>query len=450
MKHYFAYAWVMVMATVFSSCMEKVPYEQDQFVKVLGLEGSSLAEKVIELDNGDLMILGRMGRAAHEIESSGVGTDINEVEDQAPFIAITDHNGNLKRLQLYPIEDFAGKFIDVFNLENKITFRHILPLNDGGYLVLARMSGFDFTTQFPGQPSATDYSVSGDSNIAPIMIRLDADLHLVSFHSLNADVSWDARYFRLVAKMRLLPNGNIGLLLGRKVDFSVEPSQPIGYSFLELSHDLDTVRFAEDFDHRPNKWAYDFDIDTNDDLVILGTQDFSFRLFKLPLGDLSGENEQSRFIRDDGVFESENTDEQYVRVLNDGNYFLVMTDPPRQVIAEVRNSSLDLVSGPVEIGMGDAFNDNDLIRAPRAVYKMSNGDLLIYIINIPSQDKPVEGYLHRVRPDGTEVFQLQIDGTPGDVIETSDGNLVVVANVIYNGLLQRVHILKLNANGELY
>ena len=146
MKHYFAYAWVMVMATVFSSCMEKVPYEQDQFVKVLGLEGSSLAEKVIELDNGDLMILGRMGRAAHEIESSGVGTDINEVEDQAPFIAITDHNGNLKRLQLYPIEDFAGKFIDVFNLENKITFRHILPLNDGGYLVLARMSGFDFTT----------------------------------------------------------------------------------------------------------------------------------------------------------------------------------------------------------------------------------------------------------------------------------------------------------------
>ncbi len=446
MKQHIASLIPVICTIILSSCLEEVKYEQDQFVKILGLEGSSIGEKIIELDNGDLMILGEMGIAAHEVESTNIGVQLTEVEDQAPFIAITDPNGNLKRLRMYPIEDFQLNYFKVLNTTNRTTFKTIIPVSDG-YVVLAQLFDFDFELSIPGAALYTDLSKPGDFNYAPLLFKLDQKFNITELHSFNGQSNDLPEFSRSKTSMKPLPGGEIGILFGSKI--SLQNGFAAGYSFLRLTEKLDTIELAEDFDSGSQKLAYDFDLGGDNFLNVLGSQDNNIYLYKLPLDALRKENERATFINFSGQFPGNfNTNEHFVKTMDNENTLLVYTHPSsRSINAAILNpSGVELQN--IEIGKGEDFNGE--IRAPRAVFEMANGDLLVYVLNIPDDASPVYGYLYRYTIKGELIFRKRIDGTPGDMIETKDGNIVVLSNSIYNGILQRIHLYKLNAYGELY
>jgi hypothetical protein len=45
----------LLILLITTACLEEVDPEQEQFVKILGSEGSSIAHNVKELSNGDLL-----------------------------------------------------------------------------------------------------------------------------------------------------------------------------------------------------------------------------------------------------------------------------------------------------------------------------------------------------------------------------------------------------------
>lgn len=436
MKSIFKSYFIILMVAA-SGCLEQVDYEMDQYVKVLGLEGAAIAERLIPLANGDIMVLGKMGVAAHEIESTAIGPEIKELEDQASMIAITDSNGNLNFLKMYPLEDFDLKFIDVFNFENRTTFKYIEPLSMGGYAVMAEVRGFDFNINIPGVINTTDISQSGSTNFAPILFRLDDQFNVTEVRSFNAGPDWDGQYFLTSGVLKALPNDEIGILLGRKV----LADNPIGYTFIHMDGNLDTIAIADNFDNPDGKLAYDFDIDDSEILKIFGSEiDGGMYQYDLPLTDISIETNR-RFLVEDGVFSFPNTNEHFTRKLKSGEFLFVYTNP--------RDNLILAQHGNVAFRIGNQEEFPETNRAPRAIYEMMNGDILIYEIIIPANESPY-GYLHRVKLDGTNVFSRRIDGSPGDVIETRDGNIIVAANNIYNGLNPRINLLKLDANGKLY
>ncbi|MEQ8239855.1 MAG: hypothetical protein RIA69_11620 [Cyclobacteriaceae bacterium] len=424
------------------SCVEKVDFEQDRFVKILGKEGTAITERIIEMDNGDIMVLGKMGIAAHDITSTFSGPQIGEVEDQAPFIAITDANGNLKFLKMYPLEDFVLKWIDVFNFENKTTFKYIAPLSDGGYALMAQVYGFDFNIDIPGVLDLIDYSSPGDVNFAPILFRLDPNFNVTDIRSFNAGPDWDGVHTLARAVMKPLPNNELGILFGYKIS----GDKSIGYTFLHLDGDLDTLALADEFDNIEGKIAYDFDLVELNTLKILGgEQDGRLYEYSLSLSDPDRELSR-RYISEDGVFRHPNTNEHFVKTLSGGEMLYVYTNPSQNLIIGkiVGSGQADRI---IEFGSAEDFRET--IRAPRAVYETTNGDLLVYEIIIPNVGVPF-GYLHRVEQDGDYVFSIRMEGAPGDVIETRDGNILVATNNQYNGLTQRINLIKMSANGERY
>ena len=430
------------LTLLLTGCLEEVGVEQKQFTKVLGLEGTSIAEKVIELDNGDLMIIGEMGRAAHEIETTSVGPEIRELEDQAPMIAITDANGNMKFLKMYPLEEFDLKYVDVFNFENRTTFQYIEPLQNGGYLAMAQNLGFDFDYHGPDQGPYTDYSIPGDVNFTPFLFKLDDQFNVVGVHTYNGGFDWDGIHIRTTGVMKALPNDEIGVLLGR----TYLGERPVGYTFMRLDGNGEVIEATEHADSLAGKMAYDFDIDGTNTLKILGTENDesggSFYVYDLPLQDLGAET-NAQFIDFDGVFEFSNTNEQFIKYTASGELLTVYTNPRENLILAKFG-----FRQPFEIGNAAGLLSTN--RAPRAVFETRNGEFLVYEVIIPFSSDSPHGYLHRIKTDGTHIFSQRIEGSPGDVIETKDGNIVVAANRIYNGLNQRIHLIKLDANGKLY
>lgn len=439
---------IIALAFITSACLEQVDFKQNQFVKVLGKEGTSIAERVIELKNGDLMVLGRMGVAAHDLESTGAGFNVNRVEDQGPFIAILDHNGNLKDLRIYPVQDLNLPFIELSDIRNQTTFLDIVELSQGGYAVLAEIRGFDYTITLAND-TISNQNEPTNQNSTPILFELDGELNVQSVRSFNGDEDWDQQFLRTTAIMKPISESEIGILFRYKVTLE---EHPVGYSMYVLDHQLNTTAY-ENFD-QSLKFGYDFDVNQSGDIAVLGLE----REFDVPVtdyinvyefgnGDLTASEHKIRIDDDGEELVSVNRNEHFIRALPDGNYGIIYTDPGYEIRMAIWNPETDEVTS-VEIDNTQSFSD--FIRAPRAVHVMDNGDLLAYIINIPNTGGSISGHLYRLSPEGQIVFSRQIEGTPGDVVELADGGIMLVTNDQYNGLLQRIHVIKLDAHGNLH
>ena len=65
--------------------------DSGRFVKVLGKQNNSIGEKLIELDNGDLLALGHVGIPAHTWINTGGGIELERTQDISPALIPTDH-----------------------------------------------------------------------------------------------------------------------------------------------------------------------------------------------------------------------------------------------------------------------------------------------------------------------------------------------------------------------
>lgn len=430
----------------FTSCVEDVDFEIDQYVKVLSIDGSSLAEKIIELDNGDLMILGEMGTSAFAFESTSGGSQINALEDQSPFLAITDPNGNLKSLRMYPFEGLEadspfGPF-EILNFQNTTTFQNAVVSQDGGYVVHAQSLGFDFVNPVTNE---IEESMAGSPNYNDFLLKLDVNLNIEEVRTMQAYPGWDG-ITRIRGKLKSLPNNEIGFLLSQRRPLGQENST--GFTFLHLEDDMDTIE-VYDVSTTTDLIGYDFAY-SNGDLKILGTTVSFFELFECRLDQLSYNNLNSTQIAGDGVLDSQNTDENYILELQDGTLGIVYTDPAREIFYDRRGAGMMSIGSRVSIGDPDDY-PTFTIRATRAVTQASNGDILIYVLVLPGNEgASIYGELFRIALNGRFIFKIDIDGIPGDVIELSDGSIITASNAVYNGSVQRIHLTKMNANGEIF
>ncbi|MFY0627256.1 MAG: hypothetical protein JXR07_13230 [Reichenbachiella sp.] len=432
-------SWAIIFSMV--SCVDKIEFEQDQYIKILGLEGSAVAEKVEEMENGDILVLGKIGVASHEISTGYIASEFESTEDKAPFIAICDQNGNIKKRRSYPIEGLDLPHADIIDIGNKTTFHEILKSPDGGYVILAQLRNFDLTFYFPSD--TIDFPTSpSNQTINPLLLKLNSDLDLEKIISINAHENWDYIY-RAKARMKRLQNGDIGLLLGIKAH---NLTQLVGYSFLRLDDDLNILEKAEDFDMPNLKMAYDFVQDYSARITILGESSDKIALFRIPFDNMVRDEEEMREI--DGSGEVPNFNEHFILEQGNNNYAVLYSNPASRVLFNVVDENLNPLYSPVEIP--NPSPTKDLIRVPRAFYQTINGDFLAYNIHIPDSQEPVEGYIQRITSSGEQIWAIQIEGTPGDVSETQEGDILVVANTIYNGQLHRINLIKLNAHGELF
>ena len=443
-------------------CVEEVDFALDEYIKVLSLDRSSFAERVIELENGDLMILGEIGIAAFELESTGQGTQPNELEDQAPFISIADANGNLKMLRLYPIEDFEAHYdlsdiglgsgpLELIDFQNKTSFHNIIQTADGGYIVHAQAVGFDLVNPITGE---IDYSVPDDQNFNDFLSRLNANFDVEQVITMQGAPGWDFTA-RIRGKLREIGNDQVGFLLSQRQRLLDQQSSR-GMTFLHLQANLDVVKIS-DIELETDLIAYDFAVNQASTISFLTSTDRFFEVFQMPLNEVSNANfEQSTKnsieIAGEAV-QGQNTDEQFIEQLDDGSYILVYTQPLLGIIFERRDQNFGLMNGPVSLRL-EGLYPAGTIRATRAVSLTQNGDILVYVLVIPGNEglddeEPLYGELFRLAPSGISLFERRIEGIPGDVIETMDGSIVAVSNPTFNGSLQKVQITKLSASGKL-
>lgn len=431
---------VILIALV--SCLEKVDFEQDQYVKVLGLEGSAIAERIIELENGDIMVLGKLGVAAHDILSGPNGPEFLSVEDQAPFIAITDRNGNIKRIEAYPIEAYELEYAIVSNIENKATFKDIIPDPQGGYTVLVELRNFDIVLEEPIQIEILSNPNQQVTN--HLLLKLDSDFKIIKMISINCESDWDFIY-RPHAVIKELPNNEIGVLLGIKA-FPSDNFRFGGYSFLRMNHNLEVLARGDDFNRDGIKFSHDFDVDDQNRIILIGQRNYSTVLYRFPMENMTYEAEEYEEI--DYATNQINTNEHFIISHEDGGSTMLYTRSSSDVLFQRRGPNLNYKGPPVNLPNPSQLKG--LIRVPRAFYQTMNGDFLVYNLHIPDSQEPIEGYLHRISNSGDPIWSIKIEGTPGDVIETNTGDILVASNTVYNGLLHRVNLIKLNANGELY
>jgi hypothetical protein len=436
---------LILITTVFLACQEEIPYREERFQRIIGFEGSSQVEKIIELSNGDLMLLGKMGVSAHELKSTHVGVEIENVEDQGPFIAITDMNGNVKRLNTYPFENAdTHPTIEVINITNKTTFLDILENPSGGYHVLAELSGFDYA--FTDPTTGTKTTIESSSTFVlrtPLLFDLDEDLNVKQVKSFNGTPDWDF-ILRSKPRMKALPDDSFIILFNEKSEFGT--FRNVGYSFLHLNHQLETLGWYEDFDSPNRKGAFDFEI--QDQWVYAFAQD-SGQLW-LYRHDIQNDFEQveRKWINHSGEFGDWNHNEHFVKILNNRNILLVYTNPSTIVYGNILDSDFSLFSS-FEFPLPES--SGSIIRVPRAVNEMSNGDLLLYNIIIPVQSNdPISSQIQRVESSGQSIFNMNVPGSPGDIIELGDGTILFGANTVHNELLQRIHLYKVDEYGQLH
>ncbi len=434
---------LILLLSLFFSCQEEIKYEEEQYKRIIGFEGSSIVEQITELDNGDLMMIGKIGVSAHSLISTVTGVEINEVEDQGPFIAITDHNGYVKKIKSYPLEDFEKiDEIKVFNMPNKLTFMDILKNPNGGYHVLGELSGFDFQVTIPqlGIDTLME-SIPGYSQRTPLLFELDEHLEIQKIISFNAYEGWDF-IIRNKPIMKPLSEDEFIILFCNKQ--TLLPAANIGYSFFHLTHQLDTLGLYENFDNSNDKFAYDFDIHDGQ-ITVLGTEGGGFYLYQHDMNSQFSVT-NSRYVSEDGEAGS-NTNPHYLRVLANGNLGAIYTDPFNVIKGDIYNAQLEPI---YKFEIDGAFPGTTTIRAPRAFAEMANGDLLLYSIVIPDNDDPISGQVIRTTQTGENIFNLNIAGSPGDVLELSDGQILFASNAVHNELLQRITLYKVNQNGTLY
>ena len=139
--------------------------------------------------------------------------------------------------------------------------------------------------------------------------------------------------------------------------------------------------------------------------------------------------------------------QHFISELPTGGYGVTFTNSPSMIVYQRL-----AIDGTVEveemIGPYSKFEDN--IRSPRSQFMTKNGELLYYTIYIPDSDERVSSILYKVDQNGATMFERPFEGTPGAAIENSNGNILVVSNILYNKSLPKIHIYKLSSDGKLF
>ena len=445
---------LLFMAIFQTSCVEDVVDIDSGFIKVLGQDALTEVRGVVELSNGDYMILGKIGkRSFNDVSNNILDAD---VQKQAAGLMITDHRGNIKTMRLYPIEEVeVDNSITLEPLNGKVSLLDAIELDGGGYLVIGQLRDFDITIDFGGGrilPIISDESSPSQTTLAPILLRLSPSLEVINIRMLTGESEWD-NSFQIQPKMRKMPDGNIALVFGQNVLFDPDqypnPSmiRPLaGYRLMILDQTGDEI-IRRDYNRDTGfKHTRHFEVDENNNIYIIGERNAQFAIFELPayswLEDNYWDLETFNPFANSGNAGLPNTNGAFIHLTPSGGLAAVYTNPPQEILISYLNS------GPN--GNQIALAPETTQEYPRATFMTQNGDLLIYSELLNENSSSATGYLTRLDEAGQKLWRIQVEGVPKDVMELSDGNILTLTDRPYNESFNKGILTKFSADGKIF
>ena len=430
------YALVIFFACGLASCVEDVPVNNDTFVKVYGKESGSFGNTLYEYPNGDILIGSKVDVPALDFTNSGGVFEIGKVIEGSPALIKVDANGNQLEMNLFPIgaHDFSP-VIQISDISNLSRFKQVLPLDDGGFMIIGEWRGFDVDLFLTND---TISIVDNPNSAAPFLMRINNNFTIDFIRSFNAEEGWDQVY-RVNARMKMLPDGNIGILHGFNIYDFDKPFQ--GYSFEIIDQAGNNIYYKDYYEPIWNiKMAHDLVMTNDGTLCLIGqANDNIYFIYTDPV---NPNIEWGEYLDNAGNSGQPNTNPMYIEQFDDGTFITVFTDPPQNTKVCFVSADYKRSSEPIVItDLPDEY--------PRAFYVTQNEDVLIYTEYLAKTTVPA-GYLYRINRQGERVFRIQIEGTPGDVIESADGSILVLSNPLFNGLIPKTRLTKLTADGRLY
>ena len=434
----------LILILVFlCGCIDEVTDSTDRFVKIFGKEQSSFGNKLYQLPNGDILIAGTIGNAPFDITSVGEQVTPGESEIRTPGLIWADQGGNLKYMQSFAydqVQTVPG--IDITGLEDRAEFLDLEVADNGDIIVIGQW------TQIIAEVDNGSGDITYENVSFPFYSKISSNFEFLSTHQYMGEPGWDG-VLRFTPLMSKLDDGSVALISG-VVSESIGLPLPTGYSYTNINVNLDTIATDRTTDLTQAKFIRGFDIDRNNNFVGIGTLGGNLAVFRTPISSMNGSlqiDEQSYIVDTDGVNrEGTNQNPMYVFHVEEGGYVLIYPRPNTEVIFTYLTEDFQPRSTPVRI---EVDGDNTL-EYPRAAIRLSNGDFVLYNAHLVDNSYVVNGFLYRITLDGEIVFRMSIEGAPGDVIESQDGNLLVLSNPVYNGQLTKTTLTKMSIDGKLY
>lgn len=424
-------ALLPVLALLFA-CERDTASQATIFSRTYDFQGNSSLNDVLELENGNLLLCGKVAKPAFISTASSEITE-GRLEEPAPALILTDAEGRILKSRLFPINDVVvDPSIVLNNLYGSARFLQVYGLSNGGFIVAGEFRGFGFDiphlNNFSSPPSPGTNS--------PFIARFNANLEMVDFRHFNSTIPWDSRlYGNGVLKPKPEGNGFI-YMLGFTFGF---PGGFLGYQLIDLNAEGEEVQRNSFFDFNEIKFARDFTFLEDGTIVVVGQEGgyhYSFQVDPISLIQF-----RRRRIADDGTGEQFNNNPILVEALPDGRAMCFYTDPVEKNYVQFLDSGLDTLGRfDLEPELIDQYHYESTVCA--------DGDILLSCTDLT--DASLErSLIYRIRPDGRVMWRRAYDGRVQQLEEAQDGRIFVLADLFYSGGKRVATLYKINGNGQL-
>jgi hypothetical protein len=402
------------------------------FTKVYGRQGESSISGITELANGNLLLTGRLSRPAFlGSEASSIGNGGN-LSERAMCIILTNSEGETLKERSYPISNIdIDPAFDIGDVSGLSQLLKVYPLPNGGYIGLGEFRGFGISI---GPPFNFDLPPS-PSNTSMFLAYFNANLELEKIDHFNGKTPWDRKFYSVGVLKPKPDHSGFVFMLGYNVSLN---QQYLGFTLFHLDSDGEIV--SEHPYHSPLlRVARDFTFLENGNVLSIGQQGNFIALTEI---DMSSNQELSAYsINFKGVGGLINSNPMMVERTVGNKIVAFYPAPSDSAYMHVLNTNYETnFIKELEPSLSDQY--------PLTSSVCANGDILLVCIDL-SNSLDENSIVYRLSPEGEMLFRKRYSGRVRDIIEGSDGGILLSNDVNYGGGIKKATLQKLSANGEL-
>lgn len=423
-------ALLSILALLFA-CERDTASTATVFSRTYEYQGNSSLHDVLELDNGHLLLCGKVAKPAFISTASSEITE-GRLEEPMPALILTDAEGLVLKTRVFPINDIPmDPQVQYNNLYGTARFLQVYGLANGGFIVAGEFRGFGFEI-----PSFSFGSPPSPGVNSPFIARFNANLEMTDLRHFNSTMPWDNRLYAN-GLLKPKPEGN-GFIYMLGFTFGL-PGGFLGYQLLDLDAQGEESQRASFFDFNELKFARDFTFLQDGSIAVVGQKGGDHYSFQVDPNSLI--EFRSRRIADDGTGENFNNNPILIEALADGRAMCFYTDPVEHHYLQLLDSGLDtLMRFDLEPDLIDQYHNESAVCA--------NDDILLSCVDLtdPSLER---SFIYRIRPNGQVLWRQVYDGRVQQLEEAQDGRIFVLADLFYSGGKRVATLFKINGNGQL-
>ena len=415
-----------------ASCQIEEAKIDNNFTKVYGRQGESSISGITELANGNLLLAGRQSRPAFlGSEASSIGNGGN-LSERAMCLILTNAEGETLKERSYPISNIdIDPAFDIGDVSGLSQLLKVYPLADGGYIGLGEFRGFGISI---GPPFNFDLPPS-PSNTSMFLAYFNANLELEKIDHFNGKTPWDRNFYSVGVLKPKPDHSGFVFMLGYNVTIT---QRYLGFTLFHLDNKGEIV--SEHPYHSPLlRVARDFTFLENGNVLSIGQQGNFIALTEI---DMSSNQELSTYsINFKGVGGLINSNPMLIERTEANQIVAFYPDPSDSAYMHVLNSEYQTeFIKELEPRLSDQY--------PLTSSLCANGDILLVCIDL-SNSLDENSIVYRLNPQGEMLFRKRYSGRVRNIIESSDGGILLSNDVNYGGGIKKATLQKLSANGDL-